>query len=51
MSDGSTGGNVGKVVQVIGPTIDAEFDPEHLPEIYNALNFAEIRLANLWDRR
>jgi len=37
MSDGSTGGNVGKVVQVIGPTIDAEFDPEHLPEIYNAL--------------
>ena len=37
MSDGSTGGNIGKVVQVIGPTIDAEFDPEHLPEIYNAL--------------
>jgi F-type H+-transporting ATPase subunit beta len=37
MSDGLTGGNVGKVVQVIGPTIDAEFDPEHLPEIYNAL--------------
>ena len=28
---------VGKVVQVIGPVIDAEFPPEDLPEIYNAL--------------
>ncbi|MCG8468555.1 MAG: F0F1 ATP synthase subunit beta [Gemmatimonadetes bacterium] len=30
-------GTVGKVVQVIGPVIDAEFAPEALPEIYNAL--------------
>ncbi len=30
-------GNVGKVVQVIGPVIDAVFDPEGLPEIYNAV--------------
>ncbi|MCA9738590.1 MAG: F0F1 ATP synthase subunit beta, partial [Gemmatimonadetes bacterium] len=29
--------NVGKVVQVIGPVLDVEFDPENLPEIYNAL--------------
>ena len=29
--------NSGKVVQVIGPVLDVEFDPEHLPEIYNAL--------------
>jgi F-type H+-transporting ATPase subunit beta len=29
--------NVGKVVQVIGPVIDVEFEPEHLPELYNAL--------------
>jgi len=29
--------NVGKVVQVIGPVLDVEFEPEHLPEIYNAL--------------
>ncbi|MBI4512662.1 MAG: F0F1 ATP synthase subunit beta [Gemmatimonadetes bacterium] len=29
--------NVGKVVQVIGPVVDVEFDPERLPEIYNAL--------------
>lgn len=28
---------VGKVVQVIGPVIDAEFGDGHLPEIYNAL--------------
>jgi F-type H+-transporting ATPase subunit beta len=29
--------NIGKVVQVIGPVLDVEFEPEHLPEIYNAL--------------
>jgi F-type H+-transporting ATPase subunit beta len=27
----------GKIVQVIGPVIDVEFEPEHLPELYNAL--------------
>ncbi len=27
----------GRVVQVIGPVLDVEFDPEHLPDIYNAL--------------
>jgi F-type H+-transporting ATPase subunit beta len=29
--------HAGRVVQVIGPVIDAEFDSEHLPDIYNAL--------------
>jgi F-type H+-transporting ATPase subunit beta len=29
--------NIGKVVQVIGPVLDVEFEPEHLPELYNAL--------------
>ena len=29
--------NIGKVVQVIGPVLDIEFDPAHLPEIYNAV--------------
>ncbi|MDZ4863977.1 MAG: F0F1 ATP synthase subunit beta [Gemmatimonadota bacterium] len=29
--------NIGKVVQIIGPVLDVEFEPEHLPEIYNAL--------------
>ncbi|HEV8265797.1 MAG TPA: F0F1 ATP synthase subunit beta [Gemmatimonadales bacterium] len=34
---GETKANVGKVVQVIGPVLDVEFEPEHLPELYNAL--------------
>ena len=29
--------NVGRVVQVIGPVIDVEFEPERLPQLYNAL--------------
>ena len=29
--------SAGKVVQVIGPVIDVEFEPEQLPELYNAL--------------
>src|SRR5260370_29299643 len=27
----------GKVVQVIGPVLDVKFEPERLPELYNAL--------------
>jgi F-type H+-transporting ATPase subunit beta len=33
--------NVGKVIQVIGPVIDVEFEPEMLPEIYNALKIED----------
>ncbi len=29
--------NIGKIVQVIGPVLDVEFDPENLPELYTAL--------------
>ena len=29
--------NTGKVVQVIGPVVDVEFEPGRLPNIYNAL--------------
>jgi F-type H+-transporting ATPase subunit beta len=29
--------NVGKIVQIIGPVLDVEFEAGHLPEIYNAL--------------
>src|SRR5215510_2450669 len=29
--------NMGKVVQVIGPTVDVAFEPEQLPKIYNAI--------------
>src|SRR3954465_14767928 len=28
---------IGKVVQVIGPVLDVEFESGHLPELYNAL--------------
>jgi F-type H+-transporting ATPase subunit beta len=30
-------GKTGKIVQVIGPVVDVEFDEEHLPAIYNAV--------------
>jgi F-type H+/Na+-transporting ATPase subunit beta len=33
----ATGSNVGRVVQVIGPVIDAEFGEGQIPDIYNAL--------------
>jgi len=33
----ATATNIGKIVQVIGPVIDVEFAPGHLPDLYNAL--------------
>ena len=33
--------DIGRVVQVIGPVLDVEFEPEHLPEIYNALEIED----------
>src|ERR687898_1628058 len=33
--------NLGHVVQVIGPVLDVEFEPEHLPEIYNAIEIED----------
>jgi F-type H+-transporting ATPase subunit beta len=33
----ATAQKIGKVVQVIGPVVDVEFEGGHLPEIYNAL--------------
>ena len=35
------GGNIGSVIQVIGPTVDVRFDPEHLPPINNALRIED----------
>ena len=29
--------NIGKIIRVIGPVVDIEFSPEHLPKIYNAV--------------
>src|SRR5437773_2616489 len=33
--------NVGKVVQVIGPTVDVAFDPEKLPKLLNAITIED----------
>ena len=33
--------NIGHVVQVIGPTVDVEFDSDHLPEILNAIKIVD----------
>jgi F-type H+-transporting ATPase subunit beta len=45
--------NIGKVVQVIGPVLDIEFESEHLPELYNAITIdsksdggADIRVTS-----
>ena len=32
---------IGKVVQVIGPVVDVEFDEKHLPAIYNAVRIVD----------
>src|SRR5450756_510318 len=37
--------NFGKVVQVIGPVLDVEFEAEHLPELYNALEISSKNAA------
>ncbi len=33
--------NTGKIVQVIGPVVDVEFEPEKLPELYTALEITD----------
>ncbi len=37
--------NTGRVVQVIGPVLDVEFDAAHLPDIYNALTLQMTNTA------
>src|SRR5687767_9727192 len=37
MATTAVGVQVGRVVQVIGPVLDVEFEADHLPELYNAL--------------
>ena len=37
MAQNSNGQNVGRIVRVVGPVIDVEFDPDKMPAIYNAL--------------
>jgi F-type H+-transporting ATPase subunit beta len=40
-SNKTLAGNIGKVVQVIGPTVDCEFDSDHLPNILNAIKIQD----------
>ncbi|HVD05483.1 MAG TPA: F0F1 ATP synthase subunit beta, partial [Gemmatimonadaceae bacterium] len=37
--------NIGRVVQVIGPVLDVEFESDSLPEIYNALELRTTSAA------
>src|SRR5262245_59709771 len=37
MATATVAAKTGKVVQVIGPVVDVEFEGGHLPEIYNAV--------------
>ena len=36
--------NVGKIVQVIGPVVDIDFEDGYLPEIYNAIKINRVTL-------
>jgi F-type H+-transporting ATPase subunit beta len=36
-----TAGNIGKVIQVIGPAVDIQFEEGHLPAIYNAIRIVD----------
>ncbi len=38
----------GKIVQVIGPVVDVEFEPDRLPAIYNALEVSGIETKDIF---
>ncbi len=40
--------NVGKIVQVIGPVVDVEFEPGKLPGIYNALDVKAKQVKDIF---
>jgi len=40
--------NEGRVVQVIGPVVDVEFEPGKLPAIYHALHVPEIEMKDIF---
>ena len=43
-ADGEGGKTAGRVLQVIGPTVDVRFQPEQLPNLMDALITAELLL-------
>jgi len=40
--------SAGKIVQVIGPVVDVEFEPGHLPAIYNALLVQGVEMKDIF---
>ena len=40
----------GKIVQVIGPVVDIDFEDGYLPEIYNAIsiNRTTLKFSSIW---
>ena len=46
MSAEQTAGNVGKVVQVIGPVVDVEFAADQLPNIMNSLSVSNKAISD-----
>jgi F-type H+-transporting ATPase subunit beta len=40
--------HVGKVIEVIGPVVDIEFEKGELPEIYNAIEIVSDGFASPW---
>ena len=40
--------NVGKIVQVIGPVVDVEFEPGKLPGIFNALEVEGVEIKDIF---
>ena len=36
---------IGKVIQIIGPALDIEFDDGHLPAIYNAIRIVDNTIS------
>jgi len=41
----STDDQIGRIIQIIGPVVDVEFDPNHVPKIYDALFIPEADLT------
>ena len=48
--ESETMGKIGRIVQVIGPVVDVEFDDDHLPEIYNAIRVTDPGTQTLESR-
>jgi len=43
-SSSKTNNQMGRIIQIIGPVVDVEFTPNHLPDIFNALKVGGLTL-------